>query len=93
MLDLLHLKVPKLFASVGEGREDSAVQQDLTAFLKDYINRNALKQSILRNMTKIMVRILPVNRCWALAMLCILFKNSEHLSHVAVCALFTESHF
>ena len=56
MLDLLQLGVPKLFASVGDGGEDSAVQQEMAAFLKDYINRSALKHSILSHMTKIMVR-------------------------------------
>ena len=50
MLDLLQLKVPKLFA-VEEGRKE--VQ--FSTFLRSYISRNALKLTILGQIHKILV--------------------------------------
>lgn len=63
VLDLLQLKVPKLFA-VEEGCEDltdymdKEVAKKFTSFLRIFINRNALKHSILIQMTAILVCML-----------------------------------
>ena len=63
VLDLMQLKVPKLFA-IEEGaedpedveKEDVEVGKQFTIFLRSYINRNALKHSILTQMTSLLVR-------------------------------------
>ena len=60
VMDLLQLKVPKLFAIEEETnetdeKEDVEVRRNFSAFLWNFINRNALKHSILTNMTTILV--------------------------------------
>ena len=58
--DLMQLNVPKLFA-IEEGadeateKEDMEVGKEFTIFLRNYINRNALKLSILSQMTSLLV--------------------------------------
>ena len=62
VVDLLQLKVPKLFA-VEEGadgpeaaeKEDTEVARRFSVFLRAYINRNALKHSILNQMSTLLV--------------------------------------
>lgn len=60
VMDLLQLKVPKLFA-VEEGanetieKEDETVARKFSAFLRNFINRHALKNSILNQMTTLLV--------------------------------------
>lgn len=55
-MDLLRLKVPKLFAEwVGE-KKDEAVAHEFSAFLVDYIFQNGLKHAILGKMNVILVR-------------------------------------
>ena len=60
VLDLLQLNVPKLFA-VEEGadeateKEDVEVGKNFSIFLRNFINRHALKHSILTKMTDILV--------------------------------------
>ena len=56
VMDLLKLKVPKLFAVEQGGEKDEEVRCMFTTFLRNYIHRNALKHTILKNMSKIMVR-------------------------------------
>ena len=60
VVDLLELKVPKLFA-VLEGEKDEEVRCQFSAFLRDYILRCDLKHTILGKMIKILVR--EPNRC------------------------------
>ena len=61
VVDLLQLKVPKLFA-MEEGSDEIAEKEDLevarrfTFFLRNYVNRHALKQSILAQMSTLLVR-------------------------------------
>ena len=60
MVDLLQLKVPKLFA-MEEGSDEMAEKEDFevarrfTIFLRSYINRLALKQSLLAQMSTLLV--------------------------------------
>jgi hypothetical protein len=60
VVDLLQLKVPKLFA-MEEGSDEIAEKEDLEVgrkfsfFLRAYINRHALKQSILAQMSTLLV--------------------------------------
>ena len=60
VLDLLQLNVPKLFA-VKEGvdevteKEDVEVAETFSIFLRNFINRNALQQSILIQIPDILV--------------------------------------
>ena len=60
VVDLLQLKVPKLFA-MEEGSDEIAEKEDLevarrfSLFLRAYINRHALKQSILAQMSTLLV--------------------------------------
>ena len=56
VVDLLKLEVPKLFAMEGGGEEDETVGREFSAFLRDYISRNALKLTILGKMNIILVR-------------------------------------
>ena len=56
MVDLLKLEVPKLFAVEGGREEDETVGREFSAFLRDYISRNALKFTILGKMNIILVR-------------------------------------
>ena len=56
VMDLLKLKVPKLFAVEQGGEKDEKVRLLFSSFLSDYIRRNALKHTILMKMSKIMVR-------------------------------------
>ena len=62
MVDLLKLEVPKLFAVEG-GEEDKAVGLEFSAFLRDFISRNALKPTILGKMNVILVRDLEKFPC------------------------------
>lgn len=55
MLDLLQLKVPKLFAVEEGGKEDEEVCLQFSAFLRNYISRNALKLTILGQIRNILV--------------------------------------
>ena len=55
VVDLLKLGVPKLFA-VEEGEKDEEVAHKFSAFLRDYINRNRLRHTILGKMNIILVR-------------------------------------
>ena len=56
VVDLLKLEVPKLFA-VGRGEErDEEVRHKFSAFLRDYINRNGVRHTILEKMNIILVR-------------------------------------
>ena len=61
VVDLLQLKVPKLFA-MEEGSDEMAEKEDLevarkfTFFLRNYVTRHALKQSILAQMSTLLVR-------------------------------------
>ena len=55
VVDLLELKVPKLFA-VEQGEKDEEVCCQFSAFLRDYILRCDLKHTILGKMIKILVR-------------------------------------
>ena len=50
------LEVPKLFAVEGGEEEDEAVAHEFSAFLRDYVCRNALKYIILGKMNIILVR-------------------------------------
>ena len=60
MVDLLQLKVPKLFA-IDEGSDEMAEKEDMevakrfTFFLRNYVNRHALKQSLLAQMSTLLV--------------------------------------
>ena len=60
VMDLLQLKVPKLFA-IEEGadetmkKEDATVARKFSTFLRNFINRHALKNSILSQMTALLV--------------------------------------
>ena len=56
VVDLLKLKVPKLFAAEGGGVEDEVVAHKFSAFLRDYINRNGLKHTVLGKINIILVR-------------------------------------
>lgn len=60
ILDLLQLKVPKLFAVEKEAdemaeKEDMEVAKKFSLFLRGFISRNALKHSILTQMTALLV--------------------------------------
>lgn len=63
MIDLLQLKVPKLFA-MEEGSDEIVEKEDLEAarrfslFLRAYINRHALKHPILSQMSIVLVCII-----------------------------------
>ena len=63
MVDLLNLEVPKLFAVEGGEEEDKAVGLEFSAFLRDFISRNALKLTILGKMNVILVRHLEKFPC------------------------------
>ena len=60
VLDLLQLKVPKLFG-IEEGgdstaeKDDAEVAKCFSLFLRTFINKHALKRSILNQMTTILV--------------------------------------
>jgi len=56
VVDLLKLKVPKLFAVEGGGMEDETVGREFSAFLRNYINRICLRHTILGKMNIILVR-------------------------------------
>ena len=61
VLDLLKLHVPTLLViEYGEGedtvKEGEKVQKDFKQFLHNFVLRNALKQSLLKEMSVIMVR-------------------------------------
>lgn len=56
VVDLLKLKVPKLFAVEGGREEDEAVAHEFSAFLRTYILRCNLKYTILAKLMDIMVR-------------------------------------
>ena len=55
VVDLLKLKVPKLFAVERGREEDEAVAREFSAFLHNYILRCDPKHTILRKMRDIMV--------------------------------------
>ena len=62
VVDLLQLKIPKLFATEEQGsdddiaeKEDLEVSRRFSYFLRAYINRHALKQSVLSQMFTILV--------------------------------------
>lgn len=55
MVDLLKLKVPKLFA-VEQGEEDEEVRRKFSTFLQNYIRICDLKHTILEKMGDILVR-------------------------------------
>ena len=55
VLDLLNLKVPKLFA-VKQGENDEGVCHRFVSFLENYICKDALKHTILEKMSDILVR-------------------------------------
>ena len=55
VVDLLQLKVPKLFAVDKGGEEDEEVALQFSAFLRSYISRNALKHTILGKIRNILV--------------------------------------
>ena len=55
-MDLLKLKVPKLFAVEGGREEDEAVRHEFSTFLRDYILRFDFQQIIIEKMSCIMVR-------------------------------------
>ena len=56
VLDLLRLKVPRLLAlEPGEEEAGQAVQDEFKRFLQDFIRRNALKHTILSQITDIVV--------------------------------------
>ena len=62
VLDLLKLHVPTLLViEYGEGddtvKEGEKVQKDFKQFLHNFVRRNALKQSLLKEMSVIMVRM------------------------------------
>ena len=63
VVDLLKLEVPKLFAVEGGEEEDKAVGLEFSAFLRDFISRNALKPTILGKMNVILVRDLEKFPC------------------------------
>ena len=56
MVDLLKLKVPKLFAVERGREEDEAVAHEFSTFLCNYILRCSLKHTILEKIMDIMVR-------------------------------------
>ena len=56
VMDLLKLKVPKLFAVENRNQEDEKVRHRFSAFLRHYILRWDLRHTILGNMMNIMVR-------------------------------------
>ena len=61
VVDLLQLKIPKLFATeegsdeMAEKKEDLEVSRRFCYFLRGYINRHALKQSVLAQMSTLLV--------------------------------------
>ena len=55
VMDLLKLKVPKLFAVEGGRAEDEAVGHKFSLFLRDYLYRCALKGTFLEKMGVILV--------------------------------------
>ena len=60
VVDLLQLKVPKLFAVEEESdemaeKEDLEVSRRFCYFLRGYINRHTLKQSLLAQMSTLLV--------------------------------------
>ena len=55
VMDLLKLKVPKLFAVEGGKKEDEAVGRTFSLFLRDYIHKYALKHTFLEKMVVILV--------------------------------------
>ena len=55
VVDLLKLKVPKLFAVKGGKEEDEAVGRTFSLFLRDYIRKYALKHTFLEKMGVILV--------------------------------------
>ena len=60
MVDLLKLKVPKLFAVEGGREEDEAVAHEFSAFLRNYILRCNLKHTIVEKIMDILVRELTL---------------------------------
>ena len=56
VVDLLKLKVPKLFA-VEQEEKDEEVRRKFSTFLQDYICRCDLKPTILKEMPNILVRV------------------------------------
>ena len=72
VIDLFQLKVPKLFA-MEEGSDEIAEKEDLEVarkfsfFLRGFINRHALKQSILVQMSTLLV-------CTCMYVLCVMIK-------------------
>lgn len=56
MVDLLKLKVPKLFAVERGREEDEAVAHEFSAFLRSYILKCSLKHTIVTKIIDIMVR-------------------------------------
>ena len=69
VVDLLKLKVPKLFAVEGGGEKDENVRHKFSGFLKNYIFRCKLKRTIIEEMKKILVR--EPNSCSYLASYCV----------------------
>ena len=59
-MDLLELKVPKLFAVERGRKEDEAVADEFSAFLRNYILRCNLKHTIIKKIMDIMVRELTM---------------------------------
>jgi len=55
VMDLLKLKVPKLFAVEQGGEKDKEVCHKFSSFLQSYICRNALKRTILEKINNILV--------------------------------------
>ena len=69
VVDLLKLKVPKLFAVEGGGEKDEDVREEFSDFLKSYVFRCKLKHTIQKKMESIQVR--KQNSCSYLANYCV----------------------
>lgn len=85
VIDLLQLKVPRLFA-VEEGADEIAETEDLEVarrfilFLRAFINRHALKQTVLAQMSTILVSIIIyIYKCTTMSwMSCKLIDQYTH---------------
>ena len=94
MLDLLQLDVPNLFGMESEGSTSSlqsdilatSVPDQFTHFLSDYVQRNALQDSILSEVETIWVREYVVRHSnqpfWLLFTECASFHHSCYLPQV-----------
>ena len=90
VINLLQLKVPKLFA-MEEGSDEIAEKEDLevarrfSLFLRAYINRHALKHSILGQMSTLLVRPYIYFMCMCMYMYMYIVHACESVMIKLVC--------